>query len=87
MSSYSQDSHVVYVPAIIKLPQTEESPKQYRKDATTQTETTTASASKTNSAASTIDSRHIGRKASLNMDRRSIVGYRLDTKRIQKTTF
>ncbi len=44
MSSSSQDSYVVYVPAIIKLPQAEESPKQYREDATTQTETTTASA-------------------------------------------
>jgi hypothetical protein len=55
MSSSSQESYVVYVPVTIKLPQAEESPKHYLKDATTQTETIRASASKTNSAASTID--------------------------------
>ena len=55
MSNTNQDSYFVYVPVIVKLSYTEESPKQHKTDVTTQTETTTVCAPKIGAATSTID--------------------------------
>ena len=86
MSNTNQDSYFVYVPVIVKLSYTEESPKQHKTDVTTQTKQQPFVRQRSVLRRRRSTFHPIGRQVKRNTDRPSISVYWQATRQIQKTT-